>query len=225
LADKKSLDPKQLASLVSLLDGYAALSVSDPARIKKLAKSFSEEDSEIKGIWRDISKDVDDISQLPSSSEDILKQSKRLGILRPVMMFLPLIVLTIYYVLLGARVLSHLGTIGGYAFLGIFVTAYILSFLAYFYLNKKLSRTVNDYYEKHMGEIARQRRHIKVDNQRLIDKLAQIIRSEGKDPIKYKFSLFHNDYANINVLSEDQNSIYTVTVKGKTMKKEQQQHP
>ncbi len=222
MADKKSIDPKQLATLISLLDGYAALSVSDPSRIRKIAKSYSEDDPEIKAVWREISRDVDDISGLPSSSEEIMKQSRRLGILRPVMMFLPLIVLTIYYVLLGTRVLSHLGEVGAYAFLVIFVGAYLFSFYVYFSLNKKLSRNVNAYYDRHMGEIARQRRHIKLVNQRLIDRLAMIIRSEDRDPDKYKFSLFHDDYANINVVSEDKNSIYTVTVKGKSIRKEQQ---
>jgi len=221
MADK--IDPKQLTTLVSLLDGYAALSVSDPARIKKIAKGYSEQDPEIRSAWREISKDVDDIAQLPSSSDQILKQSKRLGILRPLMMFLPLIVLTVYYVLIGTRVLTHIGLIGSYGFLLIFIGAYLVSFLIYFNLNKKLSRTVNSYYDKHMGEISRQRRHIKLVNQRLIDKLAMIIRSEDKDPMRYKFSLFHDDYANINVLSEDKNSIYTVTVKGKSIKKEQTQ--
>jgi uncharacterized membrane protein (DUF485 family) len=222
LTDKKrSLDPKQLSVLVSLLDGYAALSVSDPARIKKIAKGYSDEDPEIRGIWREISRDVEDISGLPSSSESIVKQSRRLGILRPVMMFLPLLILTAYYVLLGTHILARIGTLGAYVFLGVFVAAYVVSFLAYFSLNKKLSRAVNDYYDKHMGEIARQRRHIKAVNQRLIDRLAMIVRSEDKDPGKYKFSLFHNDYANINVLSEDKNSIYTVTVKGKSLRKEQ----
>ena len=224
MADKKkSVNPKQLSTLVSLLDGYAALSVSDPNRIRKIAKSYSEDDPEIKSVWREISKDVDDISTLPSSSDDIVKQSRRLGILRPFMLFLPLVVLTIYYALLGAHVITHLGQFGAYAFLGIFIGAYILSFLVYFSMNKKLSRTVNSYYDQHMGEIARQRRHIKTVNQRLIDRLAMIVRSEDRDPNKYKFSLFHDDYANINVVSEDKNSIYTVTVKGKSLRKESQQ--
>jgi hypothetical protein len=222
MAEKK-IDPKQLASMVSLLDGYAALSVSDPARIKKIAKGYSDEDQEIRGIWREISKDVDDISQLPSSSDSIVKQSRRLGILRPVMMFLPLIVLMVYYVLLGSRLLGKIGEVGEYAFLIIFVGAYLASFVVYFSLNKKLSSSVNDYYNRHQGEIARQRRHIKTVNQRLIDKLAMIIRSQDEDPVKYKFSLFHDDYANINVISEDKNSIYTVAVKGKSLRKEPQQ--
>jgi hypothetical protein len=223
MADKKSIDPKQLATLVSLLDGYAALSVSDPARLRKIAKSLSDDDSEVKAVWREVSKDVDDIASLPSSSEDIIKQSRRLGILRPVMMFLPLIVLTAYYVLLGTRVISRLGEAGEYGFLVVFVGAYLVSFYAYFVLNRKLTRTVNGYYDKHMGEIGRQRRHIKIVNQRLIDRLAMAVRSEDRDPMKYKFSLFHNDYANINVVAEDKNSIYKVTVKGKSMRKEQQQ--
>ncbi len=218
---KKSENPKQLTTLVSLLDGYAALSVTDPVRIRKIAKSYSEEDSEVKSAWREISKDVDDISELAASSEDIVKQSRRLSIIRPFMLFLPLIVLTLYYILIGSHIIARLGQIGAYAFLGIFIAAYLMSFLVYFTMNKRLSRTVNSYYEQHMGEIARQRRHIKVVNQRLIDRLAMLIRSEDRDPSKYKFSLFHNDYANINVVSEDKNSIYTVTVKGKSLRKEQ----
>jgi len=218
---KKSEDPKQLSTLVSLLDGYAALSVSDPARIRKIAKSYSEDDPDIRSAWREISKDVDDISELASTSDDIVKQSRRLGIIRPFMLFLPLFVLTIYYALVGFHVIAHLGQLGAYAFLGIFIAAYVLSFILYISMNKKLSRTVNSYYDQHMGEIARQRRHIKIVNQRFIDRLAMIIRSENRDPDKYKFSLFHNDYANINVVSEDKNSIYTVTVKGKSIRKEQ----
>ncbi|HYB04748.1 MAG TPA: hypothetical protein VED17_09815 [Nitrososphaerales archaeon] len=218
---KKSEDPKQLSTLVSLLDGYAALSVSDPARIRKIAKSYSEDDPDIRSAWREISKDVDDISELASTSDDIVKQSRRLGIIRPFMLFLPLFVLTIYYALVGFHVIAHLGQLGAYAFLGIFIAAYVLSFILYISMNKKLSRTVNSYYDQHMGEIARQRRHIKIVNQRFIDRLAMIIRSENRDPDKYKFSLFHNDYTNINVVSEDKNSIYTVTVKGKSIRKEQ----
>ena len=218
---KKSEDPKQLSTLVSLLDGYAALSVSDPARIRKIAKSYSEDDPDIRSAWREISKDVDDISELASTSDDIVKQSRRLGIIRPFMLFLPLFVLTIYYALVGFHVIAHLGQLGAYAFLGIFIAAYVLSFILYISMNKKLSRTVNSYYDQHMGEIARQRRHIKIVNQRFIDRLAMIIRSENRDPDKYKFSLFHNDYTNINVVSEDKNSIYTVTVKGKSIRREQ----
>jgi hypothetical protein len=197
------------------------MSVTDPMKIRKIAKSYSEDDPEIKGAWREISKDVDDIAELAASSESIVKLSRRLSIIRPFMLFLPLIVLTIYYVLLGSHVIARLGDVGAYSFLAIFIAAYILSFFVYFTMNKRLSKSVNSYYEQHMGEIARQRRHIKVVNQRLIDRLAMIIRSEDRDPNKYKFSLFHNDYANINVVSEDKNSIYKVTVKGKSLRKEQ----
>jgi len=220
VADKKSIDPKQLATLITLLDGYAALSVSDPARIKRIAKNNSE-DPDVKAVWKDVSKDVDDISGLPSESDQIMKQSKLLGILRPVIMFLGLIVFTIYFILLGTGVIAHLGVIGAYAFLGAFIGAYFVAFAVYFTRNRKLTRTVNAYYENHLGEVARQRRHIKIDNQRLIDKLAMIVRSQDLDPNKYKFSLFHDDYANINVVSEDKYSIYKVTVKGKSLKQPQ----
>ena len=135
-------------------------------------------------------------------------------------MFLGLIVFTIYFVLLGSGALKNLGTLGGYAFLIGFVAAYFVGFGVYYNLNRRLTRAVNTYYEKHMGEIARQRRHLKVVNQRLIDKLAQIVRLRDYDPNRYKFSLFHDDYANIHVISEDKNQIYKVTVKGKTLKRE-----
>ncbi len=220
MADKKSIDPKQLATLIPLLDGYAALSVTDPARIKRIVKNNSD-DPDVKAVWKDISKDVDDIAGLPSESDQIMKLSRRLGILRPVIMFLGLIVFTIYFILLGTGVIAHLGIVGAYAFLGAFIGAYFVGFGVYFRLNRKLTRMVNAFYESHMGEVARQRRHIKIDNQRLIDKLAMIVRSQDLDPKKYKFSLFHDDYANINVISEDKNSIYKVTVKGKSLKQEQ----
>jgi hypothetical protein len=220
LKDKNSTaDPGDLAKLISLIDGYAALSVSDPARIRKIIKK-NPDDSELESIWKEISRDVDDISTLPSESEVVLKKSKVLGILRPVIMFLGLIVFTIYFVLLGSGVLKNLGTLGAYAFLIGFVAAYFVGFALYFILNRRLTRTVNTYYERHMGEIAKQRRHLKVVNQRLIDKLAQIVRSRDYDPNRYKFSLFHDDYANINVISEDKYQIYKVTVKGKTLKRE-----
>jgi len=206
--------------MISMLDGYAALSITDPARIKRIAKNSSD-DPDVKAVWKEISKDVDDISGLPAESDEVVKQSRRLGILRPVIMFLGLIVFTIYFVLLGTGVIAHLGILGTYALLGAFIGAYFVGFAVYFILNRRLTRTANAYDDSHQGEVARQRRHIKVVNQRLIDKLAMIIRSEDRDPKKYKFRLFHNDYANINVVSEDKNSIYTVTVKGKTLKQEQ----
>jgi hypothetical protein len=219
LKDKNSIEPKDLSNLVSLLDGYAALAVVDPQRIRRIIKRNSN-DTEIQAVWKDISRDVDDISTLPSSSEEVMKKSKILGILRPVIMFLGLIVFTIYFVLLGSGVLKNLGQLGAYAFLIGFIAAYFVGFSVYFILNRRLTRAVNSYYQKHMGEIARQRRHLKIVNQRLIDKLAMIIRSHDYDPGKYKFTLFHDDYANINVVSEDKNQIYKVTVKGKSLRRE-----
>ncbi|MDA4112025.1 MAG: hypothetical protein OK439_05760 [Thaumarchaeota archaeon] len=219
MTDKKSIDPKDLSRLISFLDGYAALSVVDPLRIKRIVKK-NPDDPDIAAVWKEVSRDVDDISSLPSSSDQVMKQSKILGILRPVIMFLGLIVFTIYFVLQGLGVMRNLGSSGVYVFLGGFLVTYLVGFGVYFTMNRKLTRLVNAYYEKHMGEIARQRRHLKVVNQRLIDKLAMIVRSRDYDPSRFKFSLFHDDYANINVVREDKNQIYTVVVKGKSVKKE-----
>ncbi len=219
MKDKKLIEPKALSTLISMLDGYAALSVVDPTKIQRIIKKNSD-DTDLASIWKEISRDVDDIASLPSESEQAMKKSKTLGILRPVIMFLGLIVFTIYFVLLGSGVIRNLGQFGIYVFLGGFIAAYFVGFIVYYFLNRQLTRVVNTYYERHMGEIARQRRHIKIVNQRLIDKLAMTVRSHDYNPDRYKFSLFHNDYANINVVAEDKNQIYRVTVKGKSLKKE-----
>ena len=79
MKDKKStIAPGDLAKLISLLDGYAALSVADPARIRKIIKKSSD-DTELESTWKDISQDVIDISTLPSESEEVMKKSKVLG--------------------------------------------------------------------------------------------------------------------------------------------------
>ena len=217
MPDKKQqnrqIDPKQLSQLISYLDGYSALSVADPSRIQRIVKRNSD-DPDISAVWREIGNDVQDIAALPSSSEEIMKLSGRLGILRPVIMFLGLIVFVIYFVLEGSGIMKRLGELGVVVFLAGFVGAYFAGFAVYFIYNRKLTNLVNAYFNEHGNEVARQRRHIKVVNQRLIDKLAAILRMSKTDPDKYRFALLHKDYANINVVKEDKNEIYTVTVKG-----------
>ncbi|MGI0078898.1 MAG: hypothetical protein ACRECH_04680, partial [Nitrososphaerales archaeon] len=186
---------KELATLVTYLDGYSALSVIDPAKIRRIIKKNSE-DRDIEAVWKEIENDVFDISTLPSTSENIMKLSRRLEILKPLSMFLPLILFVVYIALEVLGVMKNLGQVGTIAFLVILLVAYVAGFSSYILMNRKLTREVGKYYERHMGEVSKQRRRIKLANQRLIDKLAMSIRARKSDPAGYRFELLHNDYGN-----------------------------
>lgn len=217
--------PKDLAALATYLDGYAALSLVDPERIRKIIKRNSE-DRYVEEVWKEIGSDVHDISALPSSSEGIMKLSRRIGILKPLSLFLPLGLFIAYLALEAIGLTRDLGQSGALAFLAAFIGVYLIGFSSYIVMNRLLTRKVKAYYEQHMGEVSKQRHRIKLANQRLIDRLAMNIRARKSDPGKYKFLLLHSDYGNISVLHEDKNSVYTVTVKGKSStfgRKEEQQ--
>ena len=212
------VSPREIGTLVTYLDGYAALSVIDPSKIHRLVKK-NIEDKDVAAVWKEIERDVFDISALPSSSDEIMRLSKKVEILKPLSMFLPLILLIAYISLEGLGVIRNLGQVGAIGFLVALIAAYIGGFSSYILLTRRLSRKVNQYYKRNETSLARQRRRIKLANQRLIDKLAMNIRSNDRDPEKYKFELLHNDYANIRVVGQDKNNVFTVAVKGKSTRK------
>lgn len=211
-------NPHDVATLVTYLDGYAALSVIDPAKIQRIIKR-NLEDRDIAQVWGQIETDVSDIATLPSSSDEIMHLAKRVDRLKPISMFLPLILLIAYIVLGALGLISKLGILGAVGFLVFLGAAYAIGIYLYISSTRKLSKVVAKYYDRHEATLSKQRRRIKLANQRLIDKIAMEIRSRDRDPEKYRFELLHNDYANIRVLSEDKNSVYTVTVKGKSLHK------
>ena len=206
-----------MATLVTYLDGYAALSVIDPGKIQRIIKR-NLEDRDISQVWGQIETDVSDIATLPSSSDEIMHLAKRVDVLKPLSMFLPLILLIAYIVLGALGLISKLGILGAVGFLVFLGAAYAIGIYLYISSTRKLSKVVAKYYDRHEATLSKQRRKIKLANQRLIDKIAMEIRSRDRDPEKYRFELLHNDYANIRVLS-DKNSVYTVAVKGKTLHK------
>ena len=210
----KQLNVNALTRVIVWLDGYAALSSVDPAKIDNSVRKNSEH-PEIVAFWTEIKSDVEDIARLPSKSSEILQLSKRMRILRPLLLYMGLLVFTIFIILSNVLI----GTTPGHTFYLIFIVgfmiAYFCGFALYIFFDRKLRHLATDYCEKHSGEVARQRRHIKQVNQRLIDRLASVIRSRKLNPNKYKFILLHKDYSNIIVLSETKNSVYSVIVKGR----------
>ena len=189
------------------------MSPVDPLRLRKIASRYPD-DQDIATAWKEIEHDVWDIARIPSTSPEITRLSKILGVLKQVLMFVGLIVFTIYIIGSGLGTLDFLGRYGALVFAIIFIMAYLLGFGSYFYLDRKLTRLVTDCYNKHANEISKQRKHVKQVNQRLIDKIAAEIRARRADPEKYKFSLMQKDYSNIVVQKEQGDSIFVVTIKG-----------
>ncbi len=210
----KKLNIDALTKVVVWLDSYAALSSVDPARIESSFKKNSEH-PEIMAYWKEIKSDVQDIARLPSKSSEILRLSKRMRILRPLLLYMGLLIFTVFIILSNVLIGATPGHIFYLVFISAFVIAYFLGFAAYVFFDRKLRHLAIEYCEAHSGEVARQRKHIKQVTQRLIDKLATTIRSMKLDPEKYKFVLLHNDYSNIIVMNENKNSVYSVMVKGR----------
>lgn len=209
----KSVKLGDLMKLLTWLDAYSAMSPVDPLRVKRIAGKYSE-DHDISTAWKEIENDVWDIARIPSSSTQITKLSKILGILKQVLLFAGLIVFTTYIIGSGLGVLNFLGRYTAVLFTIIFIVVYLVGFGTYFRLDRRLTALVNDYYSKRASEISKQRKHIKQVNQRLIDKLAAEIRANRADPEKYRFSLLQKDYSNIVVQKEQANHGYVVTIKG-----------
>jgi hypothetical protein len=209
----KSVSLGDLTKLVTWLDAYSAMSPVDPTRLRRIAKKY-EDDHDISTAWKEIESDVWDIARVPSSSKAITRLSRMVGILKQVLMFVGLIVFTVYIIGSGVGALDFLGRYGTLIFALIFVLAYLVGFASYFHLDRKLSRLVTNCYNQHAGEISKQRKHVKLVNQRLIDKLAAEIRAKRQDPAKHTFSLMQKDYSNIVVQKEQGNSQYVVSIKG-----------
>ena len=209
----KSVSLGDLTKLVTWLDAYSAMSPIDPLRLRRIANRY-EKDHDIAGAWKEVEKDVWDIAKVPSSSPEIKRLSRIVGILKQVLMFVGLIVFTVYIIGSGVGALNFLGQYGALVFALIFVLAYGVGFGLYFHLDRKLTALVTKCYNEHASQISKQRKHVKQVNQRLIDKLASEIRAKRADPSKHTFSLMQKDYSNIIVQRERGNSQFLVSIKG-----------
>ena len=210
---KKSVGITDLTRLVTWLDGYSVMSPVDPLQLRKIANRYPN-DQDVSGAWKDVESDIWDIARIPSTSPEITRTSKIVGFLKQLLMFIGLIILAIYLVGSSLKAFSFLGKYEALTFAVIFFLAYLLGFGFYFYLDRRLTRMVAVWYNKHSSDISKQRKHVKQVNQRLIDKVAAEIRAKRADPEKYKFTLMQKDYNNIVVRKEKSNSTFVVTVKG-----------
>ncbi len=213
VAKIKSVSLGDLSKLVMWLDAYSAMSPVDPLRLRKIASKYPD-DHDITTAWKEVESDVWDIARIPSMSPEINRLSKILGVLKQVLMFIGLIVFTIYIIGSALGALDSLGKYGAFVFAIIFIAAYMAGFGSYFYLDRKLNRMVIACYNEHSGEISKQRKHVKQVNQRLIDRMAAEIRLRRASPQKYKFTLLQKDYSNIIVEKEQSDSTFVVTIKG-----------
>ena len=213
MAKPKSVRLADLTKLVTWLDGYSVMSPVDPLRLRRTAKRYHD-DHDIATAWKEIEGDVWEIARIPSTSPEITRLSKILGILKQVLMFVGLIVFTIYIIGSGLGIMNFLGRYGALVFAIIFIAAYVAGFGSYFYLDRKLNRLVADCYAKHANEIAKQRKRIKQVNQRLIDKIAAEVWARRADPEKFRFTIMQKDYSNIIVQKEQANSTFIVSIKG-----------
>ena len=209
---------RNLAKLISWLDGYAALRCVDPIKMERLAKSEGDSMDEVKRLWSDVREDVRDIASLPGSSTDIIKTSKYLNLSR-IAITLMGVGIVVIFLLVSSFIPALTNTSVRLGILVVVAGGYYAVFFTYFLLSRRLNRLVADHYEKHQGEVAKQRKHIKAVTQKMIDVLAMRIRaSSDGTPEKYKLKLLNDDYSNIKVLGPSggrrQNEIIAV-VKGR----------
>ena len=199
--------------IISFLDGYAALVVVDPSRVEKMIKNSSQDD--IQNTWKQAKDDVGKIAGLPSTNPKILRLAKILGIVKTLFMFIGLIGVLIWVVLSYLRLPFFVGADAPLIFVGILFGLFVGSFVIYYYFNRRLTLRVNDYYEKHSGEIINNRRHLRTVTQQLIDKLTFYVRRHQFDPKQYEFTLYHPDYKNVKIVKEDKGA-YFATVAART---------
>ncbi len=224
------LNLKHLARFISWLDGYASLSSTDPLKMERLVNEISSSGRgkkdkgggdgdplarDVTKLWHDVRKDVYDIANLPGESEAIMRVSKRVGIAKLLVPFLGAGVVLVFLVL------SIFGAISVSAYTRIeviilAVIAYNATLFLYMLYNRRLSSMVAEYYKKHAGEVASQRRRVKSTVQKLINMLASRVRARGIDPQRLRFALSNTDYANIHVLGEEKSGTRKiVAVKGR----------
>lgn len=218
---------KSLAKLVSWLDGYASLSSTDPLRVERLVKEIEASGQAKKGkntdpagkevaqLWQEVRKDVYDIANLPGESQEIMKISKRVGIAKILIPFLGAGVVLAFLLLdiFGILPMSNYTRI---EVIVLAIVAYNVSLILFMAYNRRLSAKVDEYYKKHSGELANQRKHVKATVQKLITILASGVRSRGLEPSRVRFSLLNSDYHSIVVLgSAKSGTRKAVMVKGK----------
>ena len=107
-AKARHVNLADITRLVTGLDAYSAMSPVDPLRLRKIANKY-ESDKDINSSCKEVESDVWEIARIPSSSKEITRLSRIVGILKQVLMFIGLIVFTVYIIGSGLGLLGSLG--------------------------------------------------------------------------------------------------------------------
>ena len=231
---------RNLCRLISYLDGYAALSPVDPAKIQRLVRSETKNEGkkkrssskwgtgkssavenaalaaskEISRLWNEIRPDVSAISALPTASDEVAKASKRLGTIKRIFTVLAVAIIGFYLLIINSSLLETSSLVLRLGLVLGVVIAYYFVLYAYLKTNRRLGDLVAEYYAAHAGEVSSQRKRIRDATQRLIDVLAYQLRAREEDnddpTIPEKYR--------ISLLSRDYTNINVVRIEEKKVR-------
>lgn len=191
-----------IKSMIEWLDGYAACYNADPFKIEKFVNKREDmENDEVSEAWTEVRQDVADIINLPDSSQEVIALQKKIRLYRPIsaaLVFatgLAVLLITGLHITLGRDILLV-------ALISLFAIYSVVLF--YWYRgNKRLYNMVRKYYNSNGGKVSKQKNHIKLQVQHLIDVLTLAIRTDRIDPEKHEIKLYHKEYSNIRILREE----------------------
>jgi hypothetical protein len=192
-----------IARLISWFDSYVELYTVDPVRIERALKSYSGTD--LDQIWKSVKSDVDQIVELPTKSQEIEKYSKRAS--RSRVFSLIIGVFTFAALIIYLYFQTQLKSLGGQDIV-IIIPAVMIALLYGFFMltilsTRSLNKAMRSFYDKHTGELTKQKSHMRDATQQLIDRLSREIYSHGFEPNRFKFQLFHSNYKNISVVGRN----------------------
>jgi hypothetical protein len=192
-----------IARLITWFDSYVELYTIDPLRIEKALKNY--EGTDIDQLWKNVKKDVDQIVDLPAKSETIEKYSKRASRSRIFSMLIGLGTFVVLIVYLYFQ--SQLRVLGGQNLVIIIPAAMIALLYGLFmftmFSTRALNKAMRTFYDQHSGELSKQKSHLREATQQLIDRLSREIYSQGFEPNRFKFQLYHSNYKNISVVGKN----------------------
>jgi hypothetical protein len=192
-----------MTKLISWFDSYVELYTVDPKRIERSLKGY--EGTDLERIWRSIAHDVDQINELAQGSAEVKKSARNAARSRQ----LSMIIGGVTFVILIAYIFfeSQFKALGGQELL-LYLPAVMLALLYGLLMvtmlsTRSLNKAMRTFYEKHAGELSKQKGHIREATQQLIDRLSREIYSQNFEPNKFKFQLYHSNYRNVTVVGRN----------------------
>ncbi len=198
---KKKTSLGDLSKFIVWLDSYAALAPADPQKIERLAKNS--DDPDVNNAWRQVRDDVSKIANLAGSSENIRKLGRASELLKLVFTVMGFVAIIVFFALSSITIPFLSTPLATQTFFFIIVLVYMGAFIAFVYTNRRLTSRVREFYSKHAGEVAAQRKHVKKITSELMDRFVTRVRGGNLDPEKHKLTLYHKDYTGVVVVREE----------------------